>query len=147
MSVVDGGGNSLSLGCVPGSVTQGVSMGVFEVLVWNVILCVAQSIDRFCWSNHKYPRTAEVKCASGVRRNWIGCVVPLGNLAFRMVDCTMSLWEADEPSDKESQSGCLRLESRNPSEIVKQESINESEVPELIRVCIFLGFLKLKVDK
>jgi hypothetical protein len=37
----------------------------------NVSWCIIQSINRFCRSNHKYPRTACVDWSSVVRRNWM----------------------------------------------------------------------------
>ena len=52
---------SLSWGCAPGDVAQGAATGLADVFVRKVISCVAQSIDGFCWSNHKYPRTADVE--------------------------------------------------------------------------------------
>ena len=80
---------SLSWECAPGIVVQGAVTGLVNVFIWKVSLCVAQSIDGSCWSNHGYPRTADVECASGVRRNQMGCIVPLGNIALRVVDCTI----------------------------------------------------------
>ena len=52
---------SLSWGCAPGFIVQDVSREPFEVLVWKVTLCIAQSIDGLCWSHHEYPRTADIK--------------------------------------------------------------------------------------
>jgi hypothetical protein len=62
---------SLSGGCAPDFVARDASTAPIEVLVWKVILCITQSINGLCGSNHEYPRMADIEWARGVNRNRI----------------------------------------------------------------------------
>ena len=52
---------SLSWGCAPGFIVRDASREPFEVLVWKITLCIAQSINGLCWSHREYPGTADVE--------------------------------------------------------------------------------------